>query len=277
MGLAALACSCSSTAAVEAVCPPSRFRSEPPYVIAHAGGEGLGPANSILAMRRSLDAGADVLDADLWMSADGIVVATHDRNLAAATGRRVNVDETEWDELEQYDLRDGWTGETIDEPVRIPSLEQILEAFPGVLISLEIKQDQPSISDELCRVLTAADRIDSVYLSANDDDTLYHARERCDGVLITTTYADVDAMRAARDDVDSTWCAPAPIGQPPYREGRFDPQSVDWSHDHGMAIFTWTVDDPATLRLLAEAGVDGVYTRRPDIARQVFDEFAAGR
>ena len=43
-----------------------------------------------------------------------------------------------------------------------------------------------------------------------------------------------------------------------------------------MAIFTWTVDDPDTLRGLAEAGVDGVYTRRPDIARRVFDEYAAG-
>jgi glycerophosphoryl diester phosphodiesterase len=38
-----------------------------------------------------------------------------------------------------------------------------------------------------------------------------------------------------------------------------------------MAIYTWTVDDPVTLGQLAAAGVDGVYTRRPDIARQVFD------
>ncbi len=147
------------------MCTPSPFRSQPPSVIAHAGGEGLGPANSILAMRRSLDAGADILDVDLWMSADGIVVASHDRNLVATTGRAVNVDETGWDALRQFDLRTGWIGETIDEPVRIPSLEQILDAFPGVMISLEIKQDRPSISDELCRVLTASKRIDSVFLA----------------------------------------------------------------------------------------------------------------
>jgi glycerophosphoryl diester phosphodiesterase len=40
----------------------------------------------------------------------------------------------------------------------------------------------------------------------------------------------------------------------------------------GLAIFTWTVDDPETLRELARAAVDGVYTTRPDIARRVFDE-----
>jgi glycerophosphoryl diester phosphodiesterase len=111
----------------------------------------------------------------------------------------------------------------------------------------------------------------------NRDDIVYEARERCDGVLITTTYADVAAMREAQTDSESTWCAPAPIGQPPYREGRFDKESVDWSHDHGMAIFTWTVDEADTLRQLADAGVDGVYTRRPDIARAVFDEFVSDR
>ena len=82
-------------------------------------------------------------------------------------------------------------------------------------------------------------------------------------------------MRRVRSTGEA-WCAPAPIGQPPFSANLLDPANVGWSHDHGMAIFTWTVDDPDTLRGLAEAGVDGVYTRRPDIARKVFDEYAAG-
>ncbi len=273
LGTAAVVCACSGAADPAASCAASPFRSAPPRVIAHAGGEGLGPANSILAMQRSLSAGADILDADLWMTADGVIVAAHDRNLAATTGRDVMIDETSWDEVRQLDVRAGWQGAAIAEPVRIPSLEQILDAFPDRLISLEIKQVEPSMSDELCRVLTETGSIERVYLSANDDRAVYDARDRCDGVLITTTYADVDAMREARE-TGAAWCSPAPIGQPPFNEDRFDTASVQWSQDHGMAIFTWTVDDPDTLRALAEAGVDGVYTRRPDIARAVFDEVA---
>lgn len=257
-------------------CQPSAFRSTPPRVIAHAGGEGLGPANTILAMQRSLDAGADILDADLRMTADDVIVAAHDRDLAATTGRSANIDETSWDEMQQLDVRTGWTGDTIEQPVRVPSLEQILTEFPDATISLEIKQVSPSISDELCRVLTATDSVGRIYLSANDDAAVYEARDRCPGVLITTTYTDLAAMRAARD-AGTPICAPAPISQPPYRDGRFDADSVRRSHDQGTAIFTWTVDDPDTLRELAEAGVDGVYTRRPDIARAVFDEFTAER
>jgi len=44
-----------------------------------------------------------------------------------------------------------------------------------------------------------------------------------------------------------------------------------------MALFTWTVDDPEVMRFLAEVGVDGVYTRRPDVTRRVLHEWAAAR
>jgi glycerophosphoryl diester phosphodiesterase len=270
--VAVSACSASESGAS---CPPSPFRSSPPQVIAHGGGEGLGPANTILALSRSVEAGADILDVDVRMTADGVIVATHDRDVSTTTDGSGNIDELMWSEVETFDAREKWTGDPIAEPVRMASLESVLTEFPGVLTSVEIKQVEPSISAELCDVLTRTDSIESVYLSSNEDSAVYEARDRCPGVLITTTYADVDAMRSARE-TGAAWCAPAPIGQPPYRDDRFSPDDVKWSHDHGMAIFTWTVDDPETLRELAVAGVDGVYTRRPDVAREIFDEVAAG-
>lgn len=273
--VAVAGCSGGDAAPSVAGCPPSPYRNTPPLVIAHAGGEGLAPANSLLAMERSMAAGADLLDADLWMSSDGVVVAHHDRSMASDTDLTGNIDELTWDQLQVADLRAGWSGETIDEPVRIASLEQILTAFPDVTISLEIKQSVPSMAKALCDVLRRSNAVERVYLSANNDDDVYVAQGECPGSLvITTTYRDVDVMRRVRE-TDEAWCAPAPIGQPPYSERLLDPENVAWSHDRGMAIFTWTIDDPATLRGLAEAGVDAVYTRRPDVARQVFDEFAA--
>jgi glycerophosphoryl diester phosphodiesterase len=268
-------CSSGDASPATAGCSPSPFRHAPPLVIAHAGGEGLAPANSLLAMQRSMAAGADLLDADLRMTADGVVVAHHDRSIAVDTDLEGNVDELTWGQLQRADLREGWTGETIDEPVRIASLEQMLTAFPDVTISLEIKQSVPSMAQALCDVLSELNAVERVYLSANKDADVYAAQAACpDSVVITTTYRDVAEMRRVRG-TDEAWCAPAPIGQPPFNEGLLDPENVAWSHDHGMAIFTWTVDDPHTLRGLAQAGVDAVYTRRPDIARQVFDDFAA--
>lgn len=273
--LCAVTVGCSGAPSDSEACPPSPFRSSPPKVIAHGGGEGLAPGNTILAMQRSMEAGADILDADLWMTADGVIVARHDRALSTSTDGTGNVDQQEWAYVRTLDTRAAWSGDPIAEPVPVASLEEILTAFPEVTISLEIKQTTPSMADELCDLLVATGSVERVYLSANDDAAVYEAQARCpDTMVITTTYADVAQMREARES-GGPWCAPAPIGQPPYRAGRFSPDDVAWSHDHGMAIYTWTVNDPDTLRELAEAGVDGVYTGRPDIARQIFDEVAS--
>ncbi len=226
-------------------------------------------------MQRSLAAGADILDADPWMTSDGVIVARHDRDVATTTDGAGNVDQLTWADVQLLDAGETWTGDAIAEPVRVPSLEQMLTEFPDTRISLELKQTTPSMAVPLCRLLEETKSFNRVYLSANEDSAVYAAQAECpESTVITTTYTDVAAMRAAKESGEP-WCAPAPIGQPPYREGRFTAADVKWSHDHGMAIYTWTVDDPETLRSLADAGVDGVYTRRPDVARRVFDEFAA--
>ena len=222
-------------------------------------------------MHRSVAAGADVLDVDIRMTSDGVIVARHDRDLSTTTDAVGNIDEYTWHELQALDTRAKWTGEPIGEPVPIPSLEQVLLEFPETLVSIELKQEQPSMANELCNLLERTGSFDRTYISSNTDAALYEAQRTCpDGLEITTTYADLDVMREVRTTGEA-WCAPAEIGQPPYRADRFTPADVAWSHDHGLAIFTWTVDDPETLRELALAGIDGVYTRRPDIAREVFD------
>ncbi len=259
---------CSTAATSAARCPPSPFRAEPPLVIAHAGGEGLGPENTIEAMERSLAAGADALDVDLRMTADGVIVARHDRDVAATTDGKGNVDSLTWAQVQALDAAARWDGAPVAGPVRVASLEQILARFTDTRISLELKQTDPSMATPLCELLRRTESTARVYLSSNDDEAVYAARDACPEVLITTTYRDLADMRAG----GASLCAPSPIGQPPYREGRFDAARVRESHDRGMAVYTWTVDDPDTLRELARAGVDGVYTRRPDVARAVFDE-----
>ncbi|MDA3039708.1 MAG: glycerophosphodiester phosphodiesterase family protein [Actinomycetota bacterium] len=273
VALVALAGCVAERAALPVDCPASPFRSDPPLVI--AGGEGLGPANTILAMRRSMRAGADALEVDLRMSSDGVIVALHDRELSTTTDGRGPVDDHSWAELQRLDAAAHWSGDPIEEAVAIPSLVEILETFPDAPFSLEIKQTTPSMADELCEVLIETESFDRIYLSSDVDAALCAARDVCpESLVITTTYGDLDEQRAARDRGEP-WCAASPIGQPPYREDRFDAEWFADAHAHGMAIFMWTVDDPEVLRELAEAGVDGVYTRRPDIARAVFDEFAA--
>ena len=251
-------------------------------VIAHAGGEGLGPANTIEAMRLSMAAGADVNDADVHVTADGVLVAIHDDTVDATTNGTGFVRDKTLAEVQALDAGQSFAGQKNDYPfrgkgVRIPTIEQVLTEFPDKLTSLEFKDDSGPAPDILCTLLRRLNRTKSVYLSSDMDPAIEQFKLACPEVATTVTDAMVPIMLAARASGEA-WCSPVPIGQPPYSSDRKPSvASLKWSHDHGLASFTWTVDDPDTLAYLASIGMDAVYTRRPDIARKIVDQGTGSR
>ncbi len=248
-------------------------------VIAHAGGEGLGPANTLAAMRASFAAGADVNDADVHITSDGVLVAIHDDTVDATTNGSGLVIEKTLAELQSLDAAWHFAGPNNDFPLRgtgvtIPTIEAILTEFPDRLTSLEFKDNTGSAPQAMCTLLRRLGRTSNVYLSSDTDRAVEQFKALCPEVATTVTDAMVPVLRAAQAS-GQAWCSPVPIGQPPYNADRKPTAaSLQWSHDHGLASFTWTVDDPATLSYLTSIGMDGVYTRRPDIARKIVDEAA---
>ncbi len=271
-------CSGSTTAA--ASCPRSPYQQTKTLVIAHAGGEGLGPANTLEAMRLSRAAGADVNDADMHLTKDGVLVAIHDDTVDATTdGTGLVIDKT-LAELQKLDAGSHFTDAGGGFPFRgkgvtIPTIEDVLTKFPGVLTSLEFKDNSGPAPQVLCDLLRKTGRTSSVYISSDTDPPIEEFKRICPEVTTTVTDAMVPIMLAAQRS-GTPWCSPVPIGQPPYSADRRPTrESLKWSHDHGLANFTWTIDDPATLRYLASIGMDAVYTRFPDVARKIVDEVAA--
>lgn len=270
----------SVPAPARATCAPSAFRQRKPLVIAHASSTHFGPGNTLPMLRAAVKAGADVVDADVRVTADGVLVAAHDDSLRGLTKTSGSVSTMTYAELLRFDLGDSWPGPAGDFPlkgkrVRVPTIEQILTAFPNRLTSLEFKVTGGEKT--MCTLLRRLNRTKNVYIGSAGDAPVNNFKPLCPEVTTTVTDALVDEMRAARDNPDSTWCSPVPIGQPPYRRERFTKDFVDWNHDRGLAIFTWTVDDPHTLERLAVAGVDAVYTGRADLARKIFDRIATTR
>lgn len=212
-----------------------------------------------------------MLEADLWMSADGVIVASHDRDVAQETDGHGAIDSLTWSHIQTLDTRDGWAGPPIDKPVRIPSLEQILAEFPRVPFVLDLKQTSPMMATSLCALVRRTPVARPVLVTSRFPEALEDVRAQCAGALVTVARYTEPSQTPTTPTTVQDRCARDPIAQGPHRPGGFGAAAMQWWHDRGMAVYTWTVDDPDTLRLLADAGVDGVYTRRPDIARQVFD------
>ena len=81
--------------------------------------------------RVGLAAGAELSDADPWMTGDGVIVAHQHRNLSSGTDGSGNIDQHNGAERQTGDLRSGRNGDPIGQLVRIASLHQIRDALQG--------------------------------------------------------------------------------------------------------------------------------------------------
>jgi glycerophosphoryl diester phosphodiesterase len=242
-------------------------------VIAHASGDWFGPANSIEMLKGAVAAGADMVDVDIRVTADGVLVGSHDDRIGTTS-----ISTSTYDQLQRLDLRDSWRNpnrRTVRTPVRVPTVEQVLTVFPQHRVSLEFKTTGGE--QALCDLLRRTDRTEDVHVGSAGDAAVDRFSTVCPEVTTTVTDALVPVMQAARAS-GTDWCSPVPIGQPPLRVGgngseafRLTSEGVDWDHDHGLAVFTWTADTEDALEHVATLGVDAVYTARPDLATRILN------
>lgn len=261
------------------------FRTGRTLVIPHGGGDGLFPENTLLAYRETMAMGADVVDVDLRISADGVVIAFHDPTVDRITGTTGNVRQMTYAQLAALDAGWGFTSSgTGGNPagshpyrgrgVQIPTFESILDEFPTTLLSLDLKDESLDMVQPVCDELRSHGRLDDVFVGSNSDPQILEFRRRCPDVRTSAIMNDVYAARDARASGDTNFVPAVTVDQPPFRiEGRrlVDADSLAWSHQHGIAILTWVVNDEADMQFLIDIGVDGIYTSFPDRLLELLD------
>ena len=274
VGFAVVLAVAQSARAATTSCPPSPYLSARPLIIAHASGSYFGPPNTIEMMRAAIAAGADVVDADVRTTKDGVLVASHDDTIRVDATHTVSIAATTYAELSRVDLGNTWVGPRHDRPlagrgVHVPTIDAILRAFPGRRVGLEFKTTGGEAS--MCTLLRTQHRTGDAFVSSAGDAAVDRFKPLCPEVTTTVTDAMVVEFQKAQA-TGGAWCAPVKIGQPPLASGTFrlTRADVSWDHAHGLADFTWTADDRTSLSAAAALGVDGVYTSRPDLARTIF-------
>ena len=260
------------------------FRTGRTLVIPHGGGDGLFPENTLLAYERTLAMGADVVDVDLRISADGVVVAFHDSTVDRITGSVGTVNKLTYAQLAEFDA--GWaftpagadTHPFRDQGIVIPTLESILRQFPTTLLSLDLKDETTTMVQPVCDLLRQYKRLNDVFVGSNDDPQIIEFRQRCPEVRTSAIMADVYAAEDARSTNDPNFVPAVTVNQPPFRiddRELVDAESLAWSHAHGIATLTWVVNDPADMQRLVDLGVDGIYTSYPDRLLKILDRCEA--
>jgi glycerophosphoryl diester phosphodiesterase len=297
------------TALAVALLVPAAAQAQNPWLeqrvlnIAHQGGEDEFPSNTLYAFKRSVKAGADMLELDVGVTKDGKVVVSHDTTLDRTTSGRGTIESKTLKQIRKldgaywfakgddayrhdrkrsaYKLRGIATGKRkppkgyTRADFRVPTLAQVLAAFPRTPINIEIKGRTKAEADAeyvrnaevLAALLESTPRRDLIVVSFKQAAVdRFHAL--APAIPVAPGIDGAVAWYAGGSPGDGVVAFQLPITYE-LNGTKIDVTTADnvaRAHREGYAWHTWLSDDgesPATWRNLIDWCVDGVMTARP--------------
>ncbi|MFC0601805.1 glycerophosphodiester phosphodiesterase [Streptomyces palmae] len=264
-------------------------------VVAHRGASEEAPEHTLLAYQRAIEQGADALECDVRLTADGHLVCVHDRRVNRTSNGRGAVSTLELSDLAALDFG-SWKGQATDREA--PDREVVgREALPGLApadtplehtsvltlerllglvvdagrrVELAIETKHPTrwagrVEDRLLELLhrfgldnPPAEEPSRVRVMSFSARSLHRVRTAAPG--IPTVYLMQFALPRHRDGQ-----LPPGVGiaGPSIRIVRNHPAYVLRWQRAGHAVHVWTVDSPEDVALCARLGVDAIITNRP--------------
>jgi glycerophosphoryl diester phosphodiesterase len=252
------------------------FEGERTLAIAHQGGRGLWPENTLLAFERALDLGVDVLEMDLRGTADGHIVVHHDGSVERTTEGAGLVRELTLEEIRALDAGYRFALEAegaVSHPYRgrrlaIPTLREVLERFPESRLNLEMKEFDPGLARSLCVALRRKGFAERVLVASFDHEPMVAFREACPEIATSATlreglfFYQLDRLR-----LGSLYRSPAMAFQFPEYFGEIhviQPRLLEAARSFNVRVQVWTVNEDQDLARILALGVDGIVTDYPD-------------
>jgi glycerophosphoryl diester phosphodiesterase len=261
------------------------FNSTPPRLFGHRGASAHFPENTLPSFSAAVTAGVPYLEMDVWATADGHIVVHHDETLLRLCGVDRKISEVSLAELKSLDAGYGFSpgGERYPfrgEGITIPTLEEVLRAFPDVFCNIEIKQAEPSVEKVTVDLVRRLGREATVLLAAEQDAVMARLRSLCGEIPTSLSFGEAaDFFDRAGRGALSDYQPPGGALQIPETYGSrtlVTPETVAAAHACGMEVHVWTVNDPGDMGRLLRMGVDGLMSDVPEILVEVAGEVSGG-
>lgn len=216
------------------------------------------------AFAAAMDMGYRYLETDVHVTSDGVLLAFHDHTLDRVTDRRGRIADLPYSYVSQARVQ--------AEP--IPLLEDILGTWPEARVNIDAKHDAavPALVEAVER--TAAH--DRVNLGSFSNRRAHRLRFlTADRVCTWMGSTAVAALRL------HSWGLPAPrrpsaaCAQVPICRGKIpilDRRFLDAAHAQDLAVHVWTVNERPQMERLVDMGVDGIFSDRPALLKEVLTE-----
>ena len=253
-----------------------------PLNIAHRGGALEAPENTIHAFNHAVQAGADAIEVDVWLTSDGHLVAVHDATVDRTTDGTGRVDRMTLEQIQSLDAAWNWNPENSHEPplrgqgILIPSLQEVFAQFPNTPMIIELKTRQPNAVLELGRLIRKHNAVDRVIAASFNQRTIRSMRRQFPEILTSAGQDEVTLFYAAHLIGLHRLLRPAAHSfQLPERHGRIhllSQRMLRAMRRNGIDVHVWTIEDPHDMERMIDLGVDGIITSRPAELNRLLDK-----
>lgn len=255
------------------------FRADDPspLVIAHQGGDGERPSNTMVAFQYAVELGVDVLEMDIHSTRDGVLVTIHDATVDRTTNGTGRVHDFTFAELQELDAGYEWptveeeAGRT-DRPYRgqgivIPALEEVFSTFPQMRMVIEIKQTEPSIVQPFCDLLREYSMQEQVIVASFHPEPMYAFRDACPEVATAGVEEEIlpffvlntVGLSGAYQPTAEAFQVPEYSGDLHVVTQRF----VENAHAKNVMVQPWTINSVDQMERMVDVGVNGIMTDYP--------------
>lgn len=280
LGAAWLAAACAPAAGITpaASAKPSPVAApvQRPLVIAHRGGAGLAPENTLASFRNGIALGADVIEMDVHLSRDGELVVIHDPTLERTTDGTGRVADRTLAELQALNAAARF-GDGRGERQAVPPFTQVLGLLSGNRVRIEVEIKVPpqgryaGIEAKLVQALVERNLLERVAVSSFDFGVLADVK-RANPAARTVALMTSDFFRRVPVDRPAEVVAAAQAAGAQaiaVNKDFLTAAMVQAAHARGLQAEVWTVDSEAEMQKFAGMGVDGIISNRPDTLLRV--------
>ncbi len=223
-------------------------------ITAHRGFSRFAPENTVAALLKAAEAGADWVEVDAQETADGVVVLMHDADLLRTTGDPRRLSEVGFEELRRLDAGSRFGAAYRGE--RVPTLVEAIEAVRGRMrlnVELKYSGEDPRLAPGVVHILREAGVEGECLVTSMELGALAVVRREnpnlLTGAILTAPVTDVGAL-----GVDVLSVVPRLV----------TPGFMARAGEIGLSVHVWTVDDEGEALRLVALGVDNLITNDPE-------------
>lgn len=235
-----------------------------PKVVAHRAAAEKVPENSLTGLQKVLaNNSADKVEIDVQLTADGIVVVAHDKDLMKVAQNRMVIAKSTFKELKSVDIGKRVLPEFAGE--HIPLLADFLELCKDRLpLLIEFKYASGTdLVDKTIRLIKKYEMEDQVVLLSLNLTDVRRAQKLAPEIK-NGYFVSVEVGNLRNLDVDLL----------AIKDGLESQKLIDALHKRGAELYVWTVDNPQRMIELAAMGVDGLITDEPELCADVLQGYS---